>query len=112
MTNLNWKEDLERYNIIFGNEMFHDNPRDILKFESLYDGDVKTDLGIALIQGKLTGGKSYRMYVFVKSKPHTFGMGGEGDEPFVKSACEFEYKKDTLKLKHPFEAQVSGNYGE
>lgn len=112
MTNLNWKEDLKRYNFILGNEAARDHPKDIIKFESLYDGEVKTDLGIALIQGKLTGWKSYKMYVFVKGKVHTLGVGGENDEPFVKSACEFEYKKDTLKLKHPFEAQVSGNYGE
>ena len=104
---LNWQQDLERYAFIMGYEQAHDNPRDVLHFESLYDGNDKTGFGVGLVRGPLTGGLSYRFYCFEEDGPSIFGMGGEDDKEFAKSACEFEYLRRTGKIEHPFEDKLT-----
>lgn len=103
INNLNWKSDPERKAFVIVQENAGDNPKEILDFESLYVCDERTEFGVGLIVGLISGGKSYRLYSFDGPIPSVFGMGGEDDKDFAKSACEFEYLKTP---KHPFEDQL------
>jgi hypothetical protein len=103
MKNLTWKSDPERKSFVIVQENAGDNPKEILDFESLYIGDERTVFGIGLIVGPIIGDKSYRLYSFDGPIPSIFGIGGEDDKDFAKSACEFEYLESP---KHPFEDQL------
>lgn len=106
VSKLTWRLDPERNAFVIIQEELGDNPREVLDFESLYDGDDRTVFGVCLVVGPLTGGKSYRLYSFDGNVPSVFGMGGDSDKLFAQSACEYEYLRSVGRIQHPFEDQL------